>query len=68
VAARYGVPAVDGVEVGDRLIQVGQLDTAGATMGAVVAALRGAPGEKRALLVERGGLRFSVEALVTRFP
>ena len=67
VAVRGGAPAVDGVEVGDRLIRIGQLDTAGATMGEVVAALRGAPGEERPLLVERDGARISVEARVTAF-
>ncbi len=68
VTARDGAAVVDGVEVGDGLIRVDQLDTAGATMGAVVAALRGAPGEERTLLVERDGVRFSVEARVTAFP
>jgi hypothetical protein len=68
VATRDGIPAVDGVEAEDRLIRIDRLDTAGATMGEVVAALRGAPGERRTLLIDRGGERISVEATVTRFP
>lgn len=68
VVARDGAPAVDGVEAGDLLVRVGELETTGATMGEVVAALRGRPGEVSALLLERDGERFSLEARVTKFP
>ena len=67
VSSIEGKAAVEGVEPGDKLVRVGNLETAGATMGTVIDALRGAPGEKRALLLDRGGKRFTVEAVVRRF-
>jgi len=67
VAQQDGKPAVAGVEPADLLIQVGDLQTKGATMGAVVDALRGKPGERRTLVLERSGKRFQVEAEVKRF-
>jgi len=66
VAAHDGRPVVEGVEPGDALLEVGDLKTAGATMGSVVDALRGSPGEVRALLLERNGERVRVEARVGR--
>jgi len=68
VVTRDEVPAVGGVEAGDLLVRVGELETAGATMGEVVTALRGRPGEVRTLLLERNGDRLTVEAPVERFP
>jgi len=68
VATRAGKPAVDGLRTGDRLIRVDGVEAGGATMGAVVSALRGRPGARRSLLVERSGRRESVAARVTRFP
>ena len=44
-----GKMVVPGVEAGDILLQVGDLKVTGATMGTVVDALRGAPGDIRAL-------------------
>jgi hypothetical protein len=57
---------VEGVEAGDVLLQVGERAVAGATMGTVVDALRGAPGDLRVLTIERGGRTFRVEARVRR--
>ncbi len=68
VVTQDGKPAVDGVQAGDKLIGVGEMVTANATMGAVADALRGAPGEKRTLLIERSGERIQVEAKVVRLP
>ena len=68
VAERGGAPAVEGVRPGDRLIRVDRLGTAGASMGEVVAVLRGDPGSRRALLLEREGKRIAVEAKTIRFP
>jgi hypothetical protein len=68
VATKDGRPAVEGVQPGDTLIRVGALDAAGATMGAVVDALRGKPGETRTLVIERAGKRSTVDAKVMRFP
>jgi hypothetical protein len=68
VARRNGVPAVQGVEVGDTLRSISGLETDGATMGTVIEALRGKPGESRLLVVEREGKLHEIEAVVTRFP
>jgi hypothetical protein len=46
---------------------VDNLETTGATMGTVVDALRGTPGDVRILVLERNGERFRVEANVERF-
>jgi len=67
VSSKNGKPAVEGVEPGDKLLQVGDLKTAGATMGPVVDALRGKPGDIRTLVLERSGTQFTVEAKVMRF-
>jgi hypothetical protein len=66
VATKDGRPVAEGVEPGDTLLDVGDLKTTGATMGTVVDALRGKPGERRILVLERDGRRFSVEAKVQR--
>jgi hypothetical protein len=67
VAQRDGRSAVPGVEPGDTLLRVGDLSASGATMGTVVDALRGAPGETRVLELERQGKRITVLARVERF-
>ncbi|MGB8657196.1 MAG: hypothetical protein WCE90_05360 [Candidatus Zixiibacteriota bacterium] len=67
VAQRDGKPVVEGVEPGDVLLQVGDLKTTGATMGTVVDALRGKPGEVRTLVLERNGILFGATAKVERF-
>jgi len=66
VARKDGRPTVPGVEPGDRLVQVGSLNTTGATMGTVVDALRGEPGDVRLLVLERAGRRWTVEARAGR--
>jgi len=67
VAAKDGRPSVEGVEPSDVLLEVGTLRVTGATMGTVVDALRGTPGDVRTLLLERAGRRFTVTARVERF-
>ncbi|HKW88499.1 MAG TPA: hypothetical protein VJN21_07055 [Candidatus Acidoferrales bacterium] len=67
LATRNGTNAVKGVEVNDQLLSVDGVATTGATMGRVLNALHGRPGEKRKLLLERGGKQFVVDAPVTRF-
>jgi len=67
VASQQGQPSVEGVEPGDILLQVDDLSTSGATMGKVVDALRGKPGDVRVLTLERQGKRLRVEARVRRF-
>ncbi len=66
VAEKNGQPSVAGVEPGDVLLEVGNLIANGATMGAVVDALRGEPGELRRLVLERDGARIVVDARVER--
>ena len=67
IARRNGRPTVEGVLPGDRLIRVGDLETAGATWGALFAAMHGRPGETRRLVLERGGRQLTVDAPVTAF-
>ncbi len=64
VVHKDGKPLVIGVISGDILFSIGNLNTRGATMGTVVDALRGKPGEIRILGIERKGKRFSTEAKV----
>ncbi len=67
VPQKDGRPAVDGVAPGDVLVKVDSLEVTGATMGTVVDALRGTPGEARVLEIERAGDRLRVVARVVRF-
>jgi hypothetical protein len=66
VAQKDGKQVIDGVEPGDKLMQIGKLKTINATMGTVVDALRGKPGDKRVLLLERNGKQIKIEATVKR--
>ena len=68
VVTRNGAPVVPGVEPGDRLRRVDGLDADAAPMGEVVDALRGEPGARRTLVVERDGTTLTVEARVERLP
>jgi hypothetical protein len=68
VVSRDGQPMVPGVEPGDRLLRVDALDATNAPMGAVIDALRGAPGEVRTLLVERAGRQIAIQAPIVRLP
>ena len=68
VVTKDGKPAVEGVQTGDKLIRVDELDTANATMGAVADALRGTPGSTHTLVIERAGERITLEAKVLRLP
>ena len=66
VALKDGVLYVEGIVNGDLLIQVDGFKTRGATMGTVVDALRGRPGEEHVLTLERNGVQFKVSARVQR--
>lgn len=66
VPVREGQPVVPGIAAGDLLLRVDELETAGATFGTVMDALRGRPGESRVLGIERDGKRLVVEARVER--
>ncbi len=67
IAARGGRPAVSGVQVGDKLVQIGALTTHGASREAIFAAMRGKAGETRSLVLERAGRRVQVRTRVTAF-
>jgi hypothetical protein len=66
IAKNNGKPVVEGVEPEDILLQVENLKATGATMGTVVDALRGRPGDIRVLVLERNGKQFRIEARVVR--
>ncbi len=68
VVSRNGKPLVAGVEPGDKLLRVGDLEVTGAPMGAVIDALRGRPGTRRVLLLERAGKRLVVRTRAARLP
>jgi len=67
IAQKSENPTVDGIQVGDRLVQVNDLQLSDATRGAIFAALHGKPGDVRKLMVERDGNRLTVPAKVTAF-
>jgi hypothetical protein len=66
-----GKPSVpegaDGIQVGDHVVAVGEIPTAGATLGQVWAMLRGEAGQERKLTIEHNGKQFSVIAKVRHF-
>jgi hypothetical protein len=67
IATQNGKPTVEGVLVGDKLIQVDGLPTQTATWGALFSALHGKPGDLRTLTLERDGRQLTVHAKVTAF-
>ncbi len=67
VAQKDGKPALTGVEPGDVVTKIGEMPTAGATRGALLAALHGTPGEIKHLTLERDGKSFDVDAPVMAF-
>lgn len=62
ITSKEGKPIIEGIEPGDLLIQVDNLKTIGVTMGKVIDALRGKPGKKRNLIIERNGRQFKIKA------
>jgi hypothetical protein len=66
-ATAEGKASVEGVKPGDRIVQIDGVEMKGATMGTVVDALRGKPGDIRVLILERDGERLRVEARVERY-
>jgi hypothetical protein len=67
IATRDGRPTVLGVQAGDKLLQIGTLQTHGASREAIFAAMHGKPGEIRSLVLEREGSRIQVQTPVTAF-
>ena len=66
VPDRDGVPFVKDIEPGDKLMKIDGMETKGRTFGTVVDALRGKPGDKRDLEIERKGKKIKVTAKVER--
>lgn len=64
VVQKDGKPLVNGVVAGDILFSIDSINTRKATMGTVVDALRGKPGETRILGIERDGKQFRTKAKV----
>jgi hypothetical protein len=67
IATQNGKSTVEGVQAGDKLLQIGALDTGTATWGAIFSAMHGKPGETRTLLLERDTKQFTVQAKVVGF-
>ncbi len=68
ITQKEGQPSASEVHVGDVLLKVGDLEATGNTMGAVVDALRGNPGDTRKLVLKRVGIEIiTVQAKVGRF-
>jgi hypothetical protein len=67
IAERARKATVDGVQVGDKLIQIDDVRVGDATRGAIFAALHGEPGSVRLLVLERDGHQVRIPAKVTAF-
>lgn len=67
VVTQNGKPTVDGVQVGDKLLRIGSLDTKNVTWGQVFEALHGKPGESRELVLERDAKQLTMQAKVVTF-
>jgi hypothetical protein len=67
IARKHGAPTVSGVETGDKLLKIGELETSGATRDQLFSALHGNPGEVKRLVLERDGKQIEVDAPVTGF-
>jgi hypothetical protein len=67
VASQNGRSTIEGVDLGDKLVKIDQLNTTGASRGAVLSALHGEPGAIRSITVERNGTAITIHAPVTRF-
>jgi hypothetical protein len=67
VAEKDGKPTIEGVQIGDKLVQVDELGLANATRGAIFSALHGKPGTVRVLIVERDGKQLTVKEKTSAF-
>ncbi|HEU5336422.1 MAG TPA: hypothetical protein VFU27_10680 [Terriglobales bacterium] len=67
IARKEGKPTVEGIHIGDKLVEIDGIPLQGRTRGGVLAALHGKPGTSRILTVVRGGTRVTLQARVTSF-
>ncbi len=66
VASKNGNTLVKDILKGDKILQIDSLKTKGNTMGTVMDALRGNPGDNRRIVVARDGKEVIVDAKVER--
>jgi hypothetical protein len=64
VAQQAGQPLMEGIAVGDKLVNIDSFAVDGKSLGEVLDALRGKPGQIRNLVLERGGKQITVFARV----
>lgn len=62
-----GIPKIEKIKPGDRLLKIDDLVVRGLTMGRVIDALRGVPGEYRKIIIERNGKILAVPMRVERY-
>jgi len=67
IAEKDGKPTVEGIRVGDKLVQVDNVRLEDATRGAVFSALHGKSGTVRVLILERNGKQVTVSAKTSAF-
>jgi hypothetical protein len=67
IATRDGLPTVFGAQIGDKLVQIGALQTHGASREAIFAAMHGGAGEMRSLVIERKAASLQLQVPVTAF-
>ena len=66
IVEEHETPSLDGIMPGDILVKVDDLIVKNSTMGTVVDALRGKPGDSHRLLIRRDGKQFEVDSMVKR--
>jgi len=67
IVEKEGKPTVEGIQVGDKLVQIDDLRVNTATRGAVFSALHGKPGTIHALVLERAGKQVTLLAKTSAF-
>jgi hypothetical protein len=67
ITTQNGKPTVEGVQVGDKLLQVDALELGTSTWDAIFSAMHGKPGDIRILRIERNGKLFTVQASIKAF-
>jgi hypothetical protein len=67
VSEQNGKPTVEGIQIGDKIIQIDNLLVSDLTRGGIFTALHGKPGTARILILERSGKQFTVQTKTTAF-
>jgi C-terminal processing protease CtpA/Prc len=67
IAKKNGTQTVAGVQSGDRLLKIDDLDTATLKRGEMLNALHGKPGDHKRLHLERDANQFEIDGVVTAF-